>query len=27
LFASLLVCCRMSLCSDGFNRVYKPLDF
>ncbi|KAJ9489309.1 hypothetical protein VN97_g3977 [Penicillium thymicola] len=22
-----LVCYRLSLCSDAFNRVYKPLDF
>ncbi|KOS47753.1 hypothetical protein ACN38_g1264 [Penicillium nordicum] len=27
LFASLLVCYRLSLCSDGFNRVYEPLGF
>ncbi|KOS40446.1 hypothetical protein ACN38_g8706 [Penicillium nordicum] len=27
LFACLLVCYRLSICLDGFNRVYKPLDF
>lgn len=27
LFACLLACYRLSLCLDGFTRVYKPLDF